>query len=275
MRTQRLNHQPLEVIMGRLDGKVLLLSGGGADGPPKPDETVAMGNGRAIAIMAAREGAAVMVVDRALESAARTAEMIRAEGGRAEAFAADVREEEACRGAVAATVKAFGALHLLVNNVGIAIGHTLQSPTAEFDTTMDVNVRGHLFMMRYAIPEMVNAGGGAIVNISSVSAVRGGGVAYATSKAALSGLSRAVALAHAKDCIRVNTLLPGAINSAMVRRLAGDREAQVAPHIPMGRQGTPWEIAKAAVFLLSDDASYITAIELLGDGGVTARLAYA
>ena len=261
--------------MGRLDGKVLLLSGGGADGPPKPDETVAMGNGRAIAIMAAREGAAVMVVDRALESAARTAEMIRAEGGRAEAFAADVREEEACRGAVAATVKAFGALHLLVNNVGIAIGHTLQSPTAEFDTTMDVNVRGHLFMMRYAIPEMVKAGGGAIVNISSVSAVRGGGVAYATSKAALSGLSRAVALAHAKDCIRVNTLLPGAINSAMVRRLAGDREAQVAPHIPMGRQGTPWEIAKAAVFLLSDDASYITAIELLVDGGVTARLAYA
>jgi len=261
--------------MGRLENKVLLVSGGGADGPPRADEPVAMGNGRATAILAAREGAAVMVVDRALESATKTAEMIRSEGGRAEAFAADVRDEEACRGAVAAAVKAFGGLHLLVNNVGIAIGHTLHSPTAEFDTAIDVNVRGHLLMMRYAIPEMVKAGGGAIVNISSVSAIRGGGVSYATSKAALSGLSRAVALAHAKDGIRVNTVLPGAINSAMARRLAGDREAQVAPHIPMGRQGTPWEIAKAVIFLLSDDASYITAVELLVDGGVAGRLAYA
>jgi NAD(P)-dependent dehydrogenase (short-subunit alcohol dehydrogenase family) len=262
--------------MGRLEGKVLLVSGGGADGPPKTGETVPMGNGRATAILAAREGAAVMVTDRALDAATQTVELIRAEGrGRAAAFAADVRDEESCRGAVAATVEAFGGLHLLVNVVGIATGHLLGSPTAEFDTTMDVNVRGHLFMMRYAIPEMTKAGGGSIVNISSVSAVRGGGVSYATSKAALSGLSRAVALAHAGNGIRVNTVLPGAIDSAMVRRLAGDREAQVAPHIPMGRQGTPWEVAKAVVFLLSDDASYITAIDLLVDGGVAARLAYA
>jgi NAD(P)-dependent dehydrogenase (short-subunit alcohol dehydrogenase family) len=261
--------------MGRFDGKVLLVSGGGTDGPLKPGEGVAMGNGRAIAILGAREGARVMVTDRAPDSAAKTAEMIRSEGGLAEAFAADVRDEEACRAGVAAAVKQFGALHLLANVVGIATGHTLQSPTAEFDITMDVNVRGHLFMMRYAIPEMVKAGGGAIVNISSVSAIRGGGVSYATSKAALAGLSRAVAMAHAKDGIRVNTVLPGAIDSAMARRLTGDREAQVAPHIPMGRQGTPWEIAKAALFLLSDDASYITAVELLVDGGVAGRLAYA
>jgi NAD(P)-dependent dehydrogenase (short-subunit alcohol dehydrogenase family) len=130
-------------------------------------------------------------------------------------------------------------------------------------------------MMRYAIPEMIRAGGGAVVNISSVSAIRGGGVSYATSKAALSGLSRAVALAEARNGIRVNTVLPGAIDSAMIRRLAGDREAQVSPHIPIGRQGTPWEVAKAVVFLLSDDASYITAVDLLVDGGVAARLAYA
>ena len=261
--------------MGRLEGKVLLVCGGGADGPPKPGETVPMGNGRATAILGAREGAAVIVVDRALDAAAKTAELIRSEGGRAEAFAADVRDEESCRAAVAATVKALGGLHLLVNIVGIATGHTLESPTAEFDTTMEVNVRGHLLMMRYAIPEMIKAGGGAIVNISSISAIRGGGVAYATSKAALAGLSRAVAMAHAKNGIRVNTVLPGAIDSAMARRLTGDREAQVAPHIPMGRQGTPWEIAKAVIFLLSDDASYITAVELLVDGGVAARLAYA
>jgi NAD(P)-dependent dehydrogenase (short-subunit alcohol dehydrogenase family) len=261
--------------MGRLEGKVLLVSGGGAEGPAKVGEPVAMGNGRAIAIEAAREGAAVMVLDRAADSAAATVEMIRAEGGRAEAFAADVRNEQSCRDAVAATTRALGAIHLLVNNVGITIGHTLQSPTAEFDTAMEVNVRGHLLMMRYAIPEMVKTGGGSIVNISSISAIRGGGVAYATSKAALAGLSRAIALAHGRDRIRVNTLLPGAIDSALARRLAGDREAQVAPHIPLGRQGTPWEIAKAAVFLLSDDASYITAAELIVDGGVSARLAYA
>jgi NAD(P)-dependent dehydrogenase (short-subunit alcohol dehydrogenase family) len=261
--------------MGRLEGKVLLVSGGGADGPPKPGETIPMGNGRATAILAAREGAAVMVTDRALGAATQTVELIRAEGGRAAAFAADVRDEESCRGAVAATIKAFGGLHLMVNVVGIATGHSLESPTAEFDTTMEVNVRGHLFMMRFAIPEMIKVGGGSIVNISSVSAVRGGGVSYATSKAALSGLSRAVALAHARNGIRVNAVLPGAIDSAMVRRLAGDREAQVAPHIPMGRQGTPWEVAKAVVFLLSDDASYITAADLLVDGGVAARLAYA
>src|SRR5271154_7458369 len=99
--------------MGRLDGKVLLVSGGGADGPPKAGETVAMGNGRATAILAAREGAAVMVTDRALEAAAQTVELIRAEGGRAKQFAADVRDEESCRRAVAATVEAFGGLHLL------------------------------------------------------------------------------------------------------------------------------------------------------------------
>jgi NAD(P)-dependent dehydrogenase (short-subunit alcohol dehydrogenase family) len=261
--------------MRRLEGKVLLVSGGGADGPPKAGETVAMGNGRATAILAAREGAVVMVTDRSLEAATQTVELIRAEGGRAKQFAADVRDEESCRGAVAAAVKAFGGMHLLVNVVGIATGHSVGSPTVEFDTTMDVNVRGHLFMMRYAIPEMSKAGGGSIVNISSVSAVRGGGVSYATSKAALSGLSRAVALAHARNGIRVNTVLPGAIDSAMVRRLAGEREAQVAPHIPMGRQGTPWEVAKAVVFLLSDDASYITAVDLLVDGGVAARLAHA
>ena len=138
--------------MGRLEGKVLLVCGGGADGPPKPGETVPMGNGRATAILGAREGATVMVVDRALDAAAKTAELIRSEGGRAEAFAADVRDEESCRAAVAATVKTLGALHLLVNIVGIATGHTLESPTAEFDTTMEVNVRGHLLMMRYAIP---------------------------------------------------------------------------------------------------------------------------
>jgi NAD(P)-dependent dehydrogenase (short-subunit alcohol dehydrogenase family) len=261
--------------MGRLTGKVLLVSGGGADGPPAANEKYPIGNGRATAIVAAREGAAVMVADRALEAAQITAEIIASEGGRAQAIAADVGDESACRAAVEATVSAFGGLQLLVNNVGIAFGgDLLDTATAEFDTTMTVNVRGHFLMMKYAVAAMAKAGGGAIVNVSSISGIRGGGVPYATSKAALLALSRTAALAHAGDGIRVNTVLPGFINSTIWRRLVpGDSDgARISQYIPLKRQGTCWEVANAIVFLLSDDASYITAAELLVDGGVCGRL---
>ncbi|MGB6563256.1 MAG: SDR family oxidoreductase, partial [Candidatus Binataceae bacterium] len=170
-------------------------------------------------------------------------------------------------------VRAFGKLNLLVNNVGIAIGgRLLETTTEQFDTMSNVNVRGQFLMMKYAVPEMAKAGGGAIVNVSSLAAIRtGSGLPYETTKAALLGLTRSVAVTHARDKIRVNTILPGLINSSMVRRLVGDREERVAPRIPMRRQGTPWEIAKAIVFLLSDDASYITGTELIVDGGLSAR----
>jgi NAD(P)-dependent dehydrogenase (short-subunit alcohol dehydrogenase family) len=259
--------------MARLTGKVALVAGGGADGPPKPGEKLSIGNGRATAILCAREGARVMVADRKLELAEETAAAIRAEGGGARAIATDVSVEDDCRRAVEATVREFGALHLLVNNVGIALGgRLLETSTAHFDTMVNVNVRGHFFMMKYAVPEMAKAGGGAIVNVSSLAAHRSNqAICYETTKAALLGLSRSAANSHARDKIRVNTILPGLINSSMVRRLIGDREAQVAPRIPMGRQGTPWEIASAIVFLLSDDASYITGTELIVDGGLSVR----
>jgi len=259
--------------MARLTGKVALVAGGGADGPAKPGEKLSIGNGRATAIVCAREGARVMVADRKLELAEETAAAIRAEGGDARAIATDVSVEDDCRCAVEATVREFGALHLLVNNVGIALGgRLLETSTAHFDTMVDVNVRGHFFMMKYAVPEMAKAGGGAIVNVSSLAAHRSNqAISYETTKAALLGLSRSAANSHARDNIRVNTILPGLINSSMVRRLIGDREAQVAPRIPMGRQGTPWEIASAIVFLLSDDASYITGTELIVDGGLSVR----
>lgn len=258
--------------MARLSGKVALIVGGGADGPPKPGETLSMGNGRATAIVCAREGAAVMVADRSLKLAEETAEAIRSEGGRAQAVEADVSREEDCRRAVDETVQAFGALHLLVNNVGIAIGGRLLETSAEqFDKMVAVNMRSHFLTMKYAVPEMIKAGGGAIVNVSSMAALRSNQLLpYEATKAALLGVSRSAAMAHARDNIRVNTILPGLINSSMVRRLLGDREAQVAPRIPMKRQGTPWEVAKAIAFLLSDDASYITGTQLIVDGGITA-----
>jgi NAD(P)-dependent dehydrogenase (short-subunit alcohol dehydrogenase family) len=259
--------------MGRLDGKVALIVGGGADGPPNKGETLSIGNGRATAILCAREGAAVMVADRAETLAGETAAAIRAEGGRAASVAADVTREDDCHHACEAAVRAFGKLNLLVNNVGIAIGGRLLETTIEqFDTMTNVNVRGQFLMMKYAVPEIAKAGGGAIVNVSSLAAIRtGSGLPYETTKAALLGLTRSVAVTHARDKIRVNTILPGLINSSMVRRLVGDREERVAPRIPMRRQGTPWEIAKAIVFLLSDDASYITGTELIVDGGLSAR----
>jgi NAD(P)-dependent dehydrogenase (short-subunit alcohol dehydrogenase family) len=187
--------------------------------------------------------------------------------------AADVSREEDCRHACEAAVRAFGKLNLLVNNVGIALGaRLLETDSEQFNTMMNVNVRGQFWMMKYAVPEIIKAGGGAIVNVSSLAALRSGsGLPYETSKAALLGLTRSVAVTHARDNVRVNTILPGLINSSMVRRLIGDREERVAPRIPMHRQGTPWEIAKAIVFLLSDDASYITGTELIVDGGLSAH----
>jgi NAD(P)-dependent dehydrogenase (short-subunit alcohol dehydrogenase family) len=259
--------------MNRLPDKVALIVGGGADGPAKAGEKVSIGNGRATAIMCAREGASVMVADRSLELAQETANAIREEGGRAEAVAADVSIEEQCRGAVEATIRSFAGLHLLVNNVGIAIGgDLLKTATGDFDKMLAVNLRSHFLMMRYAVPEIVKAGGGAIVNVSSMAALRSNRqISYEATKAAILGLSRSAAVSHARDNIRVNTILPGLIDSSMVRRLVGDREAAVAPRIPMRRQGTPWEIAKAIVFLLSDDASYITGTELIVDGGLSTR----
>jgi NAD(P)-dependent dehydrogenase (short-subunit alcohol dehydrogenase family) len=259
--------------MGRLDGKIALVVGGGADGPPNKGETLSIGNGRATAILSAREGAAVMVADRSQALAGETAAAIRAEGGRADSVAADVSREEDCRHACEAAVRAFGKLNLLVNNVGIALGaRLLETDSEQFNTMMNVNVRGQFWMMKYAVPEIIKAGGGAIVNVSSLAALRSGsGLPYETSKAALLGLTRSVAVTHARDNVRVNTILPGLINSSMVRRLIGDREERVAPRIPMHRQGTPWEIAKAIVFLLSDDASYITGTELIVDGGLSAH----
>jgi len=257
--------------MGRLDGKIALIVGGGADGPPNKGESLAIGNGRATAIMCAREGAAVMVADLKLALAEETAAAIQAESGRAKAVACDVSKEDDCRAAIEAAVREFGALHLLVNNVGIGIGgNLLKTTTEQFDRMVAVNLRSHFLTMHYAVPEIAKAGGGAIVNVSSMAALRSNRlIPYEATKAALLGLSRSAAASHARDNIRVNTILPGLINSTMVRREIGDREAAVAPRIPMRRQGTPWEIAKAIVFLLSDDASYITGTELIVDGGLS------
>jgi len=170
-----------------------------------------------------------MVTDRKRELAHESAAAIRAEGHQADAVEADVSREEDCRRAVEETVRRFGAIHLLVNNVGIAVGGSLLNTTTdEFNRMYEVNLRSHFLMMKYALPEIVKARGGAIVNVSSVAALpAGGGIA---ARGHQGRAPRIVPLGrYARDNVRVNTILPGLINSSMVRREIGDREPRVAP----------------------------------------------
>jgi NAD(P)-dependent dehydrogenase (short-subunit alcohol dehydrogenase family) len=260
----------------RLQDKVALVMGGGSDGPPAKGEQLAIGNGRAAAIQCAREGALVVVADRNLAAAAETVKDIQSSGFRAHAVACDVSDSAQCKEAVAAAVKTFGALHLLVNNVGIAdMLPPVDASEEEFERVLRINVRGQFVAIKHALPEMIRAGGGSIVNVSSLNAVRSGGgagVAYETSKAALLGLTRHMAVSAAPQNVRVNSVLPGIIDSTMLRRYVGDMEIDFSGRIPMRRMGSPWEVAKAIVFLLSDDASYVTGTSLLVDGGISAAL---
>lgn len=260
----------------RLRDRVILVMGGGSDGPPAKGEQLAIGNGRATAIQCAREGASVAVADRNIAAAEETVKDIRAAGFKGHAIACDVSDAAQCREAVAVTVKAFGALHGLVNNVGIAdMIPPIDASEEEFERVLKVNVLGQFVAIKYALPEMVRAGVGSIVNVSSLNGLRSGGgagVAYETSKAALLGLTRNIALSMGPQNIRANSVLPGIIDSTMLRRYVGDMQIDFTPRIPMRRLGLPWEVAKAIVFLLSDDASYITGTELIVDGGVASSI---
>jgi NAD(P)-dependent dehydrogenase (short-subunit alcohol dehydrogenase family) len=262
--------------MPRLAGKALLVMGGGSDGPPAAGEQLAVGNGRAIAIQCAREGARVMVADRNLAAAEETVKAIRDAGETAQAVACDLSDQDQCRRAIERTASVFGGLNLLVNNVGISdASDVIGVGEDEFIRVLNVNVKGCFLAIKHALPEMEKAGGGAILNISSIAAVRsvaGSGVAYDTSKAALGGLMRNAVISAAARGVRINNLLPGFISTPMLRKAAGGAELDFSAKVPLGRMGTPWDIAKAAAFLLSDDAAYISGVELRVDGGAAMLL---
>lgn len=250
-----------------LAGKVALISGGGAVGD-------GIGNGRAAAILLARAGTKVMVADRDVKLAERTVEMIRDEGGTAAAIASDVTDEADCRKLVAATVSRFGRLDFLDNNVGIASRGSVVEETAEqYRKVMQVNVESMFLLSKYAIPAMIDtAGGGAIVNISSISALRPRGLTiYTTSKAAVIGLTRAMAVDHGRDNIRVNCICPGPIYTPMVyaRGMSDKARANRANASVLKTEGTGWDIGHAVKFLFSQHARYITGQVLVVDGGVT------
>jgi NAD(P)-dependent dehydrogenase (short-subunit alcohol dehydrogenase family) len=250
-----------------LDGKVAIVTGGGA-----PDDGI--GNGRAAAMLLARSGAKVVVVDIERAAADQTVEMIEAEGGTALAFLADVSDEAQCRKVVDAAVKAYGRLDLLDNNVGIGgRGSVVDTPVDLWRKVMQVNVDSMFYVSRHAIPAMIEtAGGGAIVNVSSISALRPRGLtAYSTSKGAVIALTRAMAVDHGPQQIRVNCVAPGPVYTP--RMYAGQmtpagREARRQASV-LGLEGLGWDIGHAVRFLLSAQARYITGQTLVVDGGAS------
>lgn len=262
----------------RLDGRVAIVVGGGQT----PGDTV--GNGRATAILFAREGAHVLVADRDLASAEETRAMISAEGGRSDTIEVDVTREADCVRLAETCVERHGRIDILHNNVGIGTGDAgVQHIELEtFERIFRVNLEGPLLTCKHVLPVMRAQGSGVIINISSMASVAAatGIVAYKTSKAALNALTQTLAMANARHGIRVNAILPGLINTPMAiegisaargitkEQLIAERDRQV----PMGRMGTAWDVAKAAVFLASDDAAFITGVLLPVDGGQSVRV---
>ena len=263
----------------RLQDKVALVVGAGSVGP-------GWGNGKAAAVLFAREGAAVLCADVNLAAAQETAAIIAEEGGAATAMRADVTSHDDVRRMVAACVEAHGRLDVLDYNVGIAhVGGVVELPEEDWDRLFAVNLRGCYLAMKHAVPVMEKQGGGSIINISSIASIRHLGisyVSYGTSKAAMNMMTRTTAVQFARDHVRVNAILPGLMKTPMVEHSAGlaasysagdveamwrARDAQV----PMGHMGDAWDVANAALFLASDESKYVTGIELVVDGGITVK----
>ncbi|MCH9673634.1 MAG: SDR family oxidoreductase [Gammaproteobacteria bacterium] len=251
-----------------LDGKVAMVIGGGARGD-------GIGNGRAAALLMAREGARVVVVDRTLRLAERTVEMITAAGGMGLAVEADVTESNQCESLVASTMSTYGRLDVLVNNVGIGSrGSVVDEDESTWERVMRVNVTTMFLVSKFAIPAIAKSGGGSIVNISSISALRPRGLtAYSTSKGAVIALTKAMAVDHGPQQIRVNCVAPGPVYTPMVVGDGMDDEArdQRRKASVLGIEGTGWDIGNAVTFLASERARYITGQVIVVDGGATAR----
>jgi NAD(P)-dependent dehydrogenase (short-subunit alcohol dehydrogenase family) len=262
----------------RLAGRVAVVVGAGQT----PGTTI--GNGRATAVLLAREGATVVCADRDPEAAAATVAQIVEEGGEAWPIEVDIVHEHRCADLVAAVVDRHGRIDVLHNNVGIGMGDdsVLRLDEAHWHRILDVNLTGMWLTCKHAIPVMRAGGGGAVVNVSSLAAVAATPmVAYKVSKAGVNALTQTLALGNAKHGIRVNAVMPGLIDTPMAIEgmasatgldpddLRRGRDAMV----PLGgRQGTAWDVARAALFLASDDAAFITGVVLPVDGGQHARV---
>lgn len=254
----------------RLANKVALITGGGT------------GIGGATAMLMAKEGASVAVTGRRAEPLDAMVASIEEAGGQALALPGDVASEEDCKKAVDETLKRFGKLNILVNNAGTSnVGAALNTELKDWRRVLDINVTGLFMMSRLALPHLIESGNGSIVNISSVSGIRGNRerAAYNASKGAVCNLTKNLAVDYGADGVRVNAVLPGLVETDMPQyfmtldgRAWEDVVAAAVPKYPLGRIGRPEEIAYCALFLASDEASWITGQLISVDGGLTCGL---
>ncbi|MCJ9670634.1 MULTISPECIES: SDR family NAD(P)-dependent oxidoreductase [unclassified Neorhizobium] len=258
--------------MDRMKNKVVLVFGAGSVGP-------GFGNGKAAAVAYAREGGSVVCVDVDLEAARNTVDVIQSEGGSGLALAADVTRSSDISAVVEATMERFGRIDVLHNNVGINLpGGAAEATEESWRKVMDVNLTSAFLTCKAVLPIMEKQGGGAIINISSLASIRWTGypyVSYYASKAALNHFTRAIAIEYAAKGIRANAILPGVMDTPHIQKQisgyygsAEEMKAKRDALSPMKRQGDGWDIAWAAVFLASDEAKYITGVELPIDGGL-------
>lgn len=263
---------------GRLAGKIAIVMGGGQT----PGDTI--GNGRATAILFAREGAQVLVVDQRLDSAQDTVDMIEKEGNNATAVEADATQDQACHALVQNCLDAHGRIDILHNNVGIGGADAGPSHIEEeaWDRILGVNLKSVVFPCKAVLPAMREQASGSIINISSIAAVCSTGiVAYKTSKAGINAYTQSLAIGNAKYGIRANVIMPGLMETPMAiegisKGLGVDKDELIRQRnaqVPLrGQMGTAWDIAHAALFLASDEAAFITGVALPVDGGQTARV---
>lgn len=252
--------------MGRLDGKVALITGG------------ASGMGMIASKLFAAEGARVMLTDLSDAAGEVVAAEIETAGGEAAYVHADISKEDDARAMVATAVERFGGLHILYNNAGVMLPEDGSVDTTDeevWDRTLSINVKGVAFGCKYGIPAMIDAGGGSIINVASFVAWLGAATsqtAYTASKGAVLAMTREIAVEYARKGIRCNALCPGPIETPLLMQLLSDEQKRQRRfvHIPMGRLGQAEELAKAALFLASEDSSYMTGASLIVDGGITA-----
>jgi NAD(P)-dependent dehydrogenase (short-subunit alcohol dehydrogenase family) len=250
----------------RLANKVALITGAGS------------GIGRQAALLFAAEGAKLVLGDRDAKAGERVAEEVAAAGGQATFVAMDVAKAADAERAVSAAERSYGALHVLFNNAGIfpdADGSPVDTPEDVFDQVMDVNLKGVFLGCKYGIPALLRAGGGSIVNTASFVAVLGAAtsqVAYTASKGGVLAMTREIAVEYARKGIRANSLCPGPVNTPLLAKLLENPAARARRlvHIPMGRLAEAVEIARAALWLASDESSFVTGTTFLVDGGIGA-----
>lgn len=251
--------------MGRLDGKVCVITGAGG------------GIGRASALLFAAEGGRIACADVLEEPGRATAEAIGAAGGEAEFFRVDVTHEDEVRALYDAVEARFGAVHVLFNNAGVLLpgdASVLETELAVWERVLAINLTGVFLCCKHGIPKLLAAGGGSVINMGSISGLIGSAtsqIGYAATKGAVIALTRDIAVELARRGVRANALCPGPVETPLALQLYADDAAwqRRRVHIPAGRLGTPGEIAEAALFLASDESSWMTGASLVVDGGIT------